>query len=130
MSNSSQSICPVGRVLWKESLEEVILLPLMLFIAYTFKGHVHVFAGRVKIVSHSSCRTSAILKYFCPLQVAHSFQFWYTSDTIQHVLEFMSLQNECVVSIKSDTQLISCFNAPILQKFHNSIEPIKSCIYN
>ena len=25
------------------------------------------FAGRVKIVSHSSCRTSAILKYFCPL---------------------------------------------------------------
>ena len=28
----------------------------------------HVFAGRVKIVSHSSCRTSAILKYVCPLQ--------------------------------------------------------------
>ena len=27
------------------------------------------FAGRVKIVSHSSCRTSAILKYFCPLHV-------------------------------------------------------------
>ena len=25
------------------------------------------FAGRVKIVNHSSCRTSAILKYFCPL---------------------------------------------------------------
>ena len=25
------------------------------------------FAGRVKIVSHSSCSTSAILKYFCPL---------------------------------------------------------------
>ena len=25
------------------------------------------FAGRVKIVSHSSCRASAILKYFCPL---------------------------------------------------------------
>ena len=25
------------------------------------------FAGQVKIVSHSSCRTSAILKYFCPL---------------------------------------------------------------
>ena len=37
------------------------------FIAYTFKGQVHGFAGRVKIVSHSSCRTSAILKYFCPL---------------------------------------------------------------
>ena len=25
------------------------------------------FAGRVKVVSHSSCRTSAIFKYFCPL---------------------------------------------------------------
>ena len=39
----------------------------MFFIAYTFKGQVHVFAGRVKIVSHLSCRTSTILKYFCPL---------------------------------------------------------------
>ena len=39
----------------------------MVFIAYTFKGQVHVFAGQAKIVSHSSCRTSAILKYFCPL---------------------------------------------------------------
>ena len=39
----------------------------MFFIAYTFKGQVHAFAGRVKIVIHSSCRTSAILKYFCPL---------------------------------------------------------------
>ena len=35
----------------------------MFFITYTFKGQVHVFAGRVKIVSHSFCRTSAILKY-------------------------------------------------------------------
>ena len=39
----------------------------MFFIAYTFKGLMHEFAGRVKIVSHSSCRTSAILIYFCPL---------------------------------------------------------------
>ena len=27
------------------------------------------FAGRMKVVSHSSCRTSAIFKYFCPLNV-------------------------------------------------------------
>ena len=27
----------------------------------------HVFAGQVKIVSHLSSSTSAILKYFCPL---------------------------------------------------------------
>ena len=40
----------------------------MFFIAYTFKGQVHVFAGRVKTVIHSSCMTSAILNYFCPLQ--------------------------------------------------------------
>ena len=34
---------------------------LMFFIAYTLKGQVHVFAGQVKIESHSSCRMSAIL---------------------------------------------------------------------
>ena len=39
----------------------------MFFIVFTFKAKVHVFVGRVKIVSHWSCRTSAILKYFCPL---------------------------------------------------------------
>ena len=38
----------------------------MFFIAYAFKGQVHVFAGGMKIVNHSSCRTSAILKYFFP----------------------------------------------------------------
>ena len=42
---------------------------LMFFIAYTFNGQVPVFAGRVKIVSLSSCRTSNnnILYFFCPL---------------------------------------------------------------
>ena len=45
----------------------ITLDSLMLFIAYAFKGQVHVFARRVKFVSHSSCRTNAILKYFCPL---------------------------------------------------------------
>ena len=39
----------------------------MFFIVNTFKGHVHVFAGRVKVVSHLSCRTSTIFKFFCPL---------------------------------------------------------------
>ena len=41
----------------------------MFLIAYTFKGQVCVFAGQVKIISHLSCRTSAILKYFCSLWV-------------------------------------------------------------
>ena len=68
-SNSSQSTCPVGRVLCKELLEEVILhiKTLMFFIAYAFKEQVPVFAGQLKIVSHLSCRTKAIFKYFCPL---------------------------------------------------------------
>ena len=39
----------------------------MFFIAYAFKGQGHVFPGQVKIVSHLSSRTSAVLKYFCPL---------------------------------------------------------------
>ena len=65
-SNSSQSTCPVGRVLWEELLVEVTL-HISHFIVHAFKRLVHVFAGQVKIVSHSSCRTSTILKYFCPL---------------------------------------------------------------
>ena len=38
----------------------------MFFIAYAFKGQAHVFAERVKIVCHSSCRTSAILNILSP----------------------------------------------------------------
>ena len=56
-------------------LKEVTL---MFFIAYAFKGQAHVFAGQVKIVSHSSCRTSATLKYFCPVYnvLQNFFKFW------------------------------------------------------
>ena len=38
------------------------------------------FAGRVKIVSHSSCRASAIFKYLCLLmmiEVCGHFYSWY-----------------------------------------------------
>ena len=44
----------------------------MSFIVYALKGQVHVFAGRVKIVSHSTCRTRAILKYFAPCLLTSS----------------------------------------------------------
>ena len=47
----------------------------MFFIAYAVKGHVHVFAGRVNVVSHLSCRTSAILKYFCPLRLLYKIDY-------------------------------------------------------
>ena len=51
------------------NLSHITYYSLMSFIAFTFKGQVHVFAGQVKIVSHSFYRTSAILKYFCPLLI-------------------------------------------------------------
>ena len=72
-SNSSQSTHPVGRVYRTSALGRIIrgsritYYSLMFFIAYAFNGHVHAFAGRVKVVRHLSCRTSAIFKYFCPL---------------------------------------------------------------
>ena len=50
-------------------ISHITYYSLMFFIAYAFKGQVYVNAGWVIIVSHSSCRTSAILKYFCPCLV-------------------------------------------------------------
>ena len=47
-------------------ISHITFYSLMFFIAHAFKGQVRVLAGRMKIVSHSSCRTSAILKYFVP----------------------------------------------------------------
>ena len=70
-SNSSKSTRTTGWVLWEELLKEVILhiTPLSSILHRLLKDKtlVHVFAGRVKIVSHSSCRTSTILKNVCPL---------------------------------------------------------------
>ena len=61
---------------------------LTFFIAYAFKGQVHVFAGRVKIASHSSCRTSLILKYFCPLNSSKLciYRVSYMSDRVLLIL--------------------------------------------
>ena len=39
----------------------------MFFIAYTFKGHVHAFAGQVKVLCLNIFK--AIFKYFCPLML-------------------------------------------------------------
>ena len=77
-SNSSQSTRPVGKVYRTSALgritwgSRITYFSLMFFIACAFKGHVHAFAGRVKVVSHSSCRASAIFKYFCPLNLLHT----------------------------------------------------------
>ena len=67
-SNSYQSNHPTGRVLWEELRgSHITCYSLMFFIAYTFKGQVHVlFAGQVKIVSHSSCRLVQYWNIFVP----------------------------------------------------------------
>ena len=75
-SNTSQSTHPTGRTSALGRITQgshITYYSLMFFIAYAFKGQVHVFAGWVKIVSHSSCRTSAILKYLCPLPSSLKF---------------------------------------------------------
>ena len=60
-------------MLWEELHKEVVLhvhiTPLCSLLHTRLKDifTVHVFAGRMKIVSQSSSRTSAVLKYFCPL---------------------------------------------------------------
>ena len=68
-SNSSQSTRPALRRITRGS--HIAYYSLMFFIEYTFKGQVQVFAGRVKIVNHSSCRTNAILNIFVPCKVTH-----------------------------------------------------------
>ena len=47
-SNSSQSTCPVGRVLWEELLGVILHITALCSYAYTLiKGQVHVFAGNI-----------------------------------------------------------------------------------
>ena len=68
MSDSTRRTLPVGQVLWEELLTEVIT-PIY-FLMHTLlkdKSMGSQESGRVEIVSHSSCRTSAILKFFCLL---------------------------------------------------------------
>ena len=44
----------------------------MFFIAYAFEGHVHAFAGRVKVVSHSPAGQVQYLNIFVPCVVTVS----------------------------------------------------------
>ena len=73
-----------------------------------FKGQVHVFDGRVKIVCRSSYRTSAIVKYFVPKWSEYVLVIWtlspyyfplyfYFFSTYEHSHFFQLLiQSECV----------------------------------
>ena len=84
------------------------------FIGYAFIGQVHVFAGRVKIVSHSSCRTSAIFKYFCPLSCndRHLCQvIWNSSEAgLQHHMGF-DARNSDVVACEQQRRRPACASA-------------------
>ena len=70
-SNSSQRTCPTGQVLWEKLLEEVIShITLLCSLLHTLlKDKCMYLQDEWKLLCHSSCRTSAILKYFCPLWV-------------------------------------------------------------
>ena len=52
-------------------------------------------AGRVKIVSHSSCRTSAILKYFCPLVLAYDIVLGDQKNRLKETV-LLSTHNICL----------------------------------
>ena len=95
-SNSSQSTRPIGRVLWKELLEDVIFHITLLcsLLHYAFKGQVHVFAGRVKIVSHSSCRT--IFKYFVPLWGHNSTILTWYFNCSKESIKIENSESECI----------------------------------
>ena len=121
-SNSSQSTHPVGRVwscrtgaLGKITLKSYyVLYYLMFFIAYAFKGQVNVFAGWVKIVSHSSCRTSAILKYFCPLISIWSYPL--SLSICSHMLRFLD-SLYCKQYVQTNTKLLPKTTWPIWNEF-------------
>ena len=54
-------------LIWRTLSVTLHIAPLCCLLYTLYRTSIHVFAGRVKIVSHWSCRTSAILNYFCPL---------------------------------------------------------------
>ena len=85
----------------------------MFFIAYAFKGHVHAFAGRVKVVSHSSCRTSAILKYFCPLKGTVKPVFKLNSHSKIDITKIL-MTNGSLMKVES---IAECSKGSILQYF-------------
>ena len=72
---------------------------LMFFIAYAFKGQVHVFAGWVKLVSHLSCRTNALLKYFCLLMI---FAYWIVYENIFKQKLTQEMKILCVSNLENE----------------------------
>ena len=81
------------------------------------------FAWRVRIVSHSSCRTSAILKYFCPLgwEWEISKYFTYLYALLSRGLDCrkntsISTVHQLVLLTKITTAGRTCKDPPLGQK--------------
>ena len=85
------------------------------------------FIGRVKIVSHSSCRTSPILKYFCPLKGKNMA---YLLSVLSTVL-LTSLRYLERVSSKVDRRLLSfgksCAALDTLVRWSNQADTKSFC---
>ena len=56
------------------------------------------FAGRVKILSHLSCMTRAILKYFCPLSGKQRFKNGTRYMVVMKCIELFPLESDWFVS--------------------------------
>ena len=78
-------------MLWEELLEGVILhiSPLCYLLHMLLKDKGMCLQDERKVVSHLSCRTSAILKYFCPLLTCflssyhiHTVEFYFQKSII------------------------------------------------
>ena len=92
----------------------------MFFIAYTFKGQVHVFAGGVKIESHLSCRTSTIFKYFFPL---FRFPVYFQMDKGVVLEDSIVVADEEPVDILNIKRgLISQLQFPFLESLTTTVE--------
>ena len=90
----------------------------MFFNVYAFKGQVHVATGQVKIVSHSSCRKSAKLKYFCPLRYMTPYKNLWKDD---HQPEMVDTSTE--LHAYSYSFLVSYVFCCLFIMFANSLDP-------
>ena len=102
-SNSSQSTRPIGTSFWK-NYSRKSYNSLMSFIAYAFKGQVHVFAGRVKIF----CK-SLVLQDKCYIEIflsPASCYNWATTWDFQQcgMCDQQSLRSVCAYA-QSDQSL-------------------------
>ena len=65
----------------------------------------------MKIVCHSSCRTSAILKYFCPLCVAIILALFILDTGIKQILwQTVKLQVKCQIKQHFMRVLTVCYD--------------------